>query len=86
MPRKSAGAVRINTNVRCQRIYPVSGTKKIVEDLETVGFKLTRSQAIDLARVLLAVTQDWQEIDITGFRLEKRKSDGTSRITVTSSQ
>lgn len=86
MPRKSARAVRINTNVRCQRIYPVSGTKKIVEDLETVGFKLTQSQAIDLARVLLAVTQDWQEIDITGFRLEKRKSDGTSRITVTSSQ
>jgi len=86
MPRKSAGAVRINTNVRCQRIYPMSGTKKIVEDLETVGFKLTQSQAIDLARVLLAVTQDWQEIDITGFRLEKRKSDGTSRITVTSAQ
>lgn len=64
----------------------MSGTKKIVEDLETVGFKLTQSQAIDLARVLLAVTQDWQEIDITGFRLEKRKSDGTSRITVTSAQ
>jgi hypothetical protein len=29
-----------------------------VADLKTVGFKLTKIQAVDLARVLLAVTQD----------------------------
>lgn len=60
------------------------GTKKLVEDLDTIGFKLTRQQAVDLARVLLAVTQDWQELDITGFRRKRRRSDGTFRLTVTS--
>jgi hypothetical protein len=76
MPRKTARAIRISANVRCQRIYPVSGTTKVVEDLDTVGFKLTQRQAIHLARVLLVVTQG-EEIDVTGFRLKKRKSDGT---------
>jgi len=84
MPRKSAKSITINPNVRCQRIYPVEGTKKVVEELETIGFKMTREQAVDLARVLLAVTQDWQEIDVTGFRHEKRRSDGTFRLTITS--
>lgn len=86
MPRKSARAIGISTNLRCQRIYPVSGTKKIVEDLRTVGFKLTQRQAIHLARVLLAVTQDWDEIDVTGFRLKRRKSDGTFPLTITSAR
>jgi hypothetical protein len=62
------------------------GTKKVVEELDTVGFKMSRQQAIDLARVLLAVTQDWQEIDITGFRFEQRKLDGMFRLTVTSAR
>lgn len=84
MARRSAKSIRINANVRCQRIYPVERTQKVLNALETVGFKLTREQAIDLARVLLAVAQDWHEIDITGFRFEKRRSDGTFRITVTS--
>ena len=86
MPRKSASTIRISANVRCQRIYPVSGTTKVVEDLDTVGFKLTQRQAIHLARVLLAVTQDWEEIDVTGFRLKKRKSDGTFPLTITSAR
>lgn len=68
------------------RVYPRLGTKKTVQELETVAFKLNRQQAIDLARVLLAATQDWQELDITGFRLKKRKSDGTFPITVTSAR
>ena len=84
MPRRSAKSITINANLRCERIYPVASTNKVVQELETVGFKMTRQQAIDLARVLLAVTQDWEEIDITGFRFEERKSDGTFRITVTS--
>jgi len=41
-------------------------------------------QAIHLARVLLAVTQDWEEVDITGYRFEKRQQDGTYRLTITS--
>ena len=71
MPRRSVKSLTIKPNLRCQRIYPVEGTKREVEALVTVGFKLTRQQAIDLARVLLAVTQDWEEIDITGFRVQE---------------
>ncbi len=82
MPRKSATSVTISPKLRCQRIYPVSGTKKTVADLKTVGFKLTRDQAINLARVLLAVSQNWSDIDITAFR-SKRFTDGTFPITVT---
>jgi hypothetical protein len=85
MARKSARSVTINPNLRCQRIYPVRGTSKTVDELTTVGFKLTRAQTIELARVLLAVTQDWNEIDITGFR-SKERSDGTFPITVTSAE
>jgi hypothetical protein len=83
MTRNSANSVRVNPNLRCQRIYPVPGTNKTVEELTTVGFRLTREQAIKLARVLLTVTQDRDNVDVTGFR-SKERSDGTFSITVTS--
>jgi len=85
MARKSSASVRVDPNVRCQRIYPVEGTKRNIEDLQNVGFKLSRHQAIHLARVLLTVSQEWEEIDITGYRFERRKRDDTHQITVTSS-
>jgi hypothetical protein len=66
------------------RIYPTENTRKNITELQTVGFHLSREQALHLARVLLAVTQDWNEVDITGYRLERRRSDGTYSITVTS--
>src|ERR1041384_6086925 len=84
MARKSARSVLVDPNVRCMRIYPVEETNREVKDLKTVGIKLSREQAIHLARVLLAVSQEWNEIDITGYRLEKRTSDGTYHLTVTS--
>jgi len=84
--RRSPTAIEIDPNVRCQRIYPIEDTKKNVTELKTVGVKLTREQAIHLGRVLLAVTQEWDEVDITGYRFEKRKSDGTYHLTVTSSR
>ncbi len=84
MARKSSTSVRVDPNIRCQRIYPIEGTKRNVEDLQTAGFKLSREQAIHLARVLLAVSQDWSEIDITGYRLERWKTDETYHTTVTS--
>ena len=40
MVRKSAKSVKIDTNVRCNRIYPVEGTEKNVSELKTVGMKL----------------------------------------------
>lgn len=83
MARKSVKSLTINQNVRCQRIIPVEGSAKTIADLHTVGFTLTREQAIHLARVLLAATQEWETIDVTGFRLQQR-SDGTFPVTVTS--
>ncbi len=83
MSRKSPTSIRVNPNARCVRIYPVENTNKNVQDLKTVGIKLTKDQAIHLARILLAVSQEWEEIDLTAYRFEKRKSDGTYQLTVT---
>jgi hypothetical protein len=82
--RKSSYSIKINPNVRCQRIYPTENTQKNVSDLKTIGFKLTCEQAVHLARVLLACSQDWKEIDITAYRFDQRKSVGTYHITITS--
>ncbi|MEX2029664.1 MAG: hypothetical protein WD906_01655 [Anaerolineales bacterium] len=82
--RESAGAVTIDTNVRCLRIYPTEDSDRTIAELQAVGIKLSKDQAIHLARVLLAVTQEWDEVDITGWRFEKRQQDGTYRLTITS--
>lgn len=84
MPRRTAGSVRVDTNVRCIRIYPTELNQKPVHELKTIGMKFTREQAIHLARVLLAVSQEWNSVDITAHRFDKRKSDGTYHVTVTS--
>src|SRR4051794_24802134 len=85
--RQAASSIKIDPNVRCLRIYPVEDSQnstKSIADLKTVGVKLSREQAIHLARVLLAAAQDWEEIDITAWRVYKRESDGTYNLTVTS--
>jgi len=86
MSRKSPRSISVNPNVRITRIYPTEDTQKDIKELKTIGIRLTRDQALHLARVLLAVTQDWDNIDITAYRYEKRKSDSTYRITVTNLQ
>ena len=83
MKRKSVKSVTIDQNIRCQRIIPVEGSNRQTADLHTVGFRLTKVQAIQFATVLLVAAQEWDIIDVTGFRLEKR-SDGTFPITITS--
>ena len=83
MSRKSPYGITIDGNVRCERIYPTEDTKKTISDLKTVGLLFTKDQAIHLARVLLAVSQNWKEIELTAYRKEKRTSDGTYHITVT---
>jgi hypothetical protein len=84
MPRKSASSIRVNTNVRCLRIYPTELTPKSINELKTVGMKFSKDQAVHLARVLLAVSQEWNSIDITAHRFDKRSSDDTYHVTVTS--
>ena len=85
--RRYPSNIKIDGNIRCQRVYPVedqSSRTKTIEDLQTIGIKLSRDQAIHLARVVLAACQEWDEIDITAWRLNKRQSDGTYTVTVTS--
>ena len=84
MKRVTSTSTRIDPNVRCHRVYPTIDTKRSMKDLATVGFKLDRNQAIHLARVLLAITQDHKEVDVTAYRNPPRKSDNTFKITVTS--
>ena len=82
----------IDHNVRCERIIPVADSintpcpakhSKLWEG-KTVAFQLTREQALQLARVLLAATQEWDKISITAWRYQKRKKDGTYPLTITS--
>ena len=85
--RVSASSIKIDPNVRCQCIYPVEDKEqnsKTISELKTVGIKLSSQQAIHLARVLLAASQEWQEIDITAWRIYKRQADSTYNVTVTS--
>ncbi len=84
MPRRSTRSISIDPNVRCSRIYPTEDTRKNVSELKTIGIKLSSDQAIHLARVLLAASQEWNVIDITGYRFERRTSDGTYHLTITS--
>ena len=85
MARRSAKSVKIDENVRCNRVYSVEKTNKNVKELKTVGIKLSKYQAIHLARILLVVSKEWGEIDLTAYRL-KRRAGGTYQITVTSYQ
>jgi hypothetical protein len=82
--RKSASSVTVDTNVRCLRVYPTEDTKRTVAELQSVGIKLSKDQAIHLARVLLVVTQEWDEIEITAYRFDRRREDQMYRLTVTS--
>ena len=84
MPRTTSTSLRVDPNVRCLRIYPVETTSKTVDKLKTIGIKLSQDQAIHLARVLLAMSQEAREIEITGYRFDQRKSDGTYHLTITS--
>lgn len=76
--------MRVDPNIRAIRIYPIEETQKQVADLQTVGIKLSRDEAVRLAKVLLVMAQEYDEIDLTGHRFERRRSDGTYPLTVTS--
>ena len=77
-----AARYTVDPNIRCTLIYPMEGAKCDINKVEMVGFRVTRDQAIDLARVLLAVTRDWEEIAITGYRFQRRLADDTYPVTV----
>jgi uncharacterized protein (DUF433 family) len=82
--RLTVTAVTVRPSVRALQIYPTRETKKKIEDLDTVGIRLSRKYAMHLARVLLAMSQDFEELEICARRFKQRKSDGTYEVTVTS--
>lgn len=90
MPRQSVKQLTVNQNVRCQSIYPdpdephtdcPAGHSARWKG-DTVAFHLTKQQAIDLAKVLLVGSQEWERMAVTAFRTQKRKLDGTYPVTV----
>lgn len=81
--RLTATSVKVRPSVRALRIYPVEETKTTIETLDTVGIRLSKRQATHLARVLLATSQDFEEIDLCARRFKRRQSDGTYEVTVT---
>ena len=42
--RKSSANVKVDPNVRCNRVYPVGDTSKTISSLQTVGINLTKSK------------------------------------------
>ena len=84
MSRKTSASVRVDPNLRALKIYPGPETKKQVSELQSVGLRLSRDQAIHLARLLLAMAQNHEVIDITGYRFEQRTNDQSYKVTVTS--
>jgi hypothetical protein len=81
--RQSPRSLRIDPDLRCQRVYPKEGTKRAMSELQTVGLKLTKDQAVRMALALLAASLQWEAIDLTAWRFEQRQSDGTYKVTVT---
>jgi hypothetical protein len=81
----------VNQNVRCEGIIPgpeephtgcPAGHSSRWKG-DTIAFHLTKAQAIDLAKVLLVGSQEWNTMSVTAFRRDRRKADGTYPVTVT---
>lgn len=81
----SALSLRINgDNVRAQKIYPIVGSRKTMDELKTVALCLTNTEALHLSTQLLVAAQSWPSVYITGWRRERK--DKTHDVTVTTTQ
>ncbi len=81
MPNKPFTSLTIDTHVRCRQIFPKE-KEAAYKDLETVGVRLSRDEALHLARAILAATQEWEEVELVVHRFDKRKSDNTYLLSV----
>jgi hypothetical protein len=81
MPKKLLTSLTIDTHVRCRQIFPKE-TEAAYQELETMGVKLSREEALHLARAILAATQEWEEVELVVHRFDKRKSDNTYLLSV----
>ncbi len=74
--------ITVDTHLRCLKVYPPEGAGPDLAALPTVGVKLSREQAVALARVLLAGAQEWDEMELVAFRGEKSESGDTYLLAV----
>lgn len=81
---KTLRSISVKSNLTAHRIYPMPNTKRSIEKLKTVAMVFDKEQARALATRLLAASEGWDRIAVTGFRLRPRKSDGKFIVTVTS--
>ncbi len=81
MPRKTLTSLTIDTHIRCLQVFPKE-KEATYKDLETMGVKLSREEALHLARAILAATQEWEEVELVVHRFDKRKSDNTYLLSV----
>ena len=47
-----------------------------------MGVRLSREEALHLARAILAATQEWEEVELVVHRFDKRQSDNTYLLSV----
>ena len=55
-------------SVKAKKIYPTIGSKKTIEELQTVGIKLTADEARQLSKRLEEAAENNDSIDIKGDR------------------
>jgi hypothetical protein len=81
MAQKPITSLTIDTHIRCKQIYPKE-KEAAYKDLATMGVKLSREEALHLARAILAATQEWEEIELVVHRFDKLQSDNTYLLSV----
>jgi hypothetical protein len=81
MPKKLLTSLTIDTHVRCRQIFPQE-KEAAYKDLVTMGVRLSREEALHLARAILAATQEWEEVELVVHRFDKRTSDNTYLLSI----
>ena len=81
MPKKSIINLGVDLKSRCLKVFPPPEAEPY-RDLANFRFRLNRDQALQLARALLAATQEWEEVEVVVHRFERRKSDGAFLVSV----
>jgi hypothetical protein len=81
MPQKPFTSLTIDTHIRCLQVFPKE-EDAAYKDLDTMGVRLSREEALHLARAILAATQEWEEVELVVHRFDKRKSDNTYLLSV----
>lgn len=81
MPKKTLSSLTIDMHVRCQQVFPQE-SEAAYRELKTMGVRLSREEALHLARAILAATQEWEEVELVVHRFDRRPSDRTYLLAV----